>query len=96
MQESNKGNKSKESVDVELDFYLDITKEICPMTFVKTKLMLEKMSPGQLLQVQLKGAEPLKNVPLSVKEHGHEVISLTNEEGGEDPEVVHRLIVRRK
>jgi len=96
MQESNKGNKSKDSGEKDYDFYLDITKEICPMTFVKTKLMLEKMNSGQLIEVQLKGAEPLKNVPLSVVEHGHEIVSLTNEKGDDDSEVVHHLIVRRK
>ena len=95
MQESNKGNKSKDSKDVKFDFFLDITGEVCPMTFVKTKLMLEKMSPGQMAEVKLKGAEPLKNVPFSVREHGDEVVSLTNEKGDDDPQAVHHLIIRR-
>jgi hypothetical protein len=29
-----------------IDFVIDITKEICPLTFVKTKLIIEKMQPG--------------------------------------------------
>ncbi len=95
MQESNKGNKSKDSEDNDFDFFLDITNEVCPMTFVKTKLMLEKMNPGQMALVHLKGIEPLKNVPLSVKEHGDEIISLENKKGGDDPEAVHHLVIRR-
>jgi len=61
------------------DYYLDITDEVCPMTFVKTKLMLERMEPGEVLEVRLKGSEPLENVPRSVKEMGHRVLSITEE-----------------
>ena len=56
--------------------FLDISNDICPMTFVKTKLFLERLGPGELLEVRLKGAEPLSNVPRSVRDHGHEVVSL--------------------
>ncbi len=50
---------------------LDITKEHCPMTFVKTKLELEKLQRGDILEVLLKEGEPLNNVPATVKEQGH-------------------------
>jgi TusA-related sulfurtransferase len=52
---------------------LDITKEHCPMTFVKTKLELEKLVPGDQLEVLLKDGEPLQNVPKSAKEQGYTV-----------------------
>lgn len=65
-------------------FHLDITADVCPITFVKTKLMLEKMPVGAILAVRLKGAEPLDNVPRSVRAHGHEVISLEPENKSED------------
>jgi len=58
------------------DYYIDITGDTCPLTFVKTKLLLEKMPPGALATVRLKGAQPLDNVPRSVRAHGHDVISL--------------------
>jgi len=58
---------------------LDITAEICPLTFVKTKLLIEKMSSGELLEVRLRGIEPLRNVPRSVKELGHDIVSLLPE-----------------
>jgi TusA-related sulfurtransferase len=56
--------------------YLDITGDTCPLTFVKTKLLIEQMAPGETAEVRLKGAEPLGNVPRSVREHGHEIICL--------------------
>ena len=42
---------------------LDITKEHCPMTFVKTKIELSKLQPGDTLEVLLSEGEPLDNVP---------------------------------
>lgn len=73
---------------------LDITGEICPLTFVKTKLLIEKINGGETVEVRLKGAEPLRNVPKSVKELGHVILSLTAEPG-EGPEGVHRLLLRK-
>lgn len=63
---------------------LDITKLICPMTFVRTKLKLEKMQPGDVLQVRLKGAEPLENVPRSTRQHGHTVVALEPDAQSDD------------
>ena len=55
---------------------LDITSLICPMTFVRTKLTLEGLNVGDILEVKLKGEEPLSNVPRSAKQHGHSVLSI--------------------
>ena len=76
-------------------YYLDITQELCPMTFVRTKLLIEKMPPGGVCEIRLKGAEPLENVPRSIREHGHEVIALEPEEEGAAPDRIHRLRVRK-
>ena len=65
------------------DHTLDITRDVCPLTFVKTKLLLERMAPGETAEIRLKGTEPLENVPRSVQEHGHEVLSLAPDSGGE-------------
>lgn len=46
------------------------------MTYVRVKLAMEKLSKGQFLEVWLKGTEPLKNVPRSAIEDGHQVMSL--------------------
>lgn len=61
---------------------LDITKDHCPMTFVKAKLALAKLSSGDILEVTLSGGEPLENVPRSAKEEGHGIISI--EESGDN------------
>ena len=52
---------------------LDITAEHCPMTFVKTKLELEKLDSGDKLEVLLTKGEPLDNVPKSAAEQGFKV-----------------------
>jgi tRNA 2-thiouridine synthesizing protein A len=72
------------------DQELDITREVCPMTFVRTRLALDRMRPGQVLLVRLKGEEPLRNVPRTATEQGHEVLEL---ETGDDG--VTRLLLRR-
>jgi tRNA 2-thiouridine synthesizing protein A len=69
---------------------LDITRDTCPITFVRTKLMLEKMRPGDLLRIRLNEGEPLVNVPRSLADHGHEIISRQAVERG-----IFELIVRR-
>lgn len=66
------------------------------MTFVKTKLLIEKMSPGQIAEVRLQGAEPLENVPRSVEELGHTVLSFEAEEPDTEPNGTHRLQVRKE
>jgi TusA-related sulfurtransferase len=79
----------------DIDYFLDITTEVCPLTFVKTKLMVEKMPVGALAEVRLKGREPLTNVPKSLAELGHSVIRL-EPEAGEGPSGVHRLVLRKR
>ncbi|MDP6351759.1 MAG: sulfurtransferase TusA family protein [Alphaproteobacteria bacterium] len=61
--------------------HLDITDQVCPMTFVRTKLAIEKLTDGALLEVRLNAGEPLENVPRSVTEMGHEVLSLDPDPG---------------
>jgi tRNA 2-thiouridine synthesizing protein A len=64
------------------DQELDITGEICPMTFVRTRLALDRMAPGETLIVRLRGEEPLRNVPQTAREQGHEVLSIQTEPDG--------------
>jgi sulfite reductase (ferredoxin) len=46
----------------------------CPMNFVKTKLALAGLKPGQLLEILLDDGAPIDNVPRSVRGEGHEVV----------------------
>ena len=73
---------------------LDITGEICPMTLVRTKLKLEAMASGDILEIHLKGAEPLRNIPRSLAELRHEVL-LIQSEPAENPQGRHIILVRR-
>ena len=52
---------------------LDITDVTCPMTWVRTKLELERMTPGDELEVRCREGEALENVPRSAAEAGHDV-----------------------
>jgi len=78
------------------DVHLDITDQVCPLTFVRTKLMIERMTPGQIAEVRLKGAEPLDNVPRSVRQIGHTVLGLEPEAGDTGPDAVHILRLRKE
>ena len=54
---------------------LDLTGDVCPMTFVRTKLELEELPPGAELAVLLRAGESLRNVPRSCEAEGHVVLS---------------------
>ena len=69
---------------------LDITGDVCPMTFVRVKLRLEKMPPGGVLAVRLRAGEALANVPRSLRQEGHEILAQDNR--GQD---IYQLLVRK-
>ena len=58
------------------DANVDITDVVCPMTFVKVKVALEDLNDGQVLGVLLNDGEPIQNVPRSLKDEGHKVLSV--------------------
>ena len=70
---------------------LDVTREVCPMTYVRTKLKLESIPDGEVLEVLLRGEEPARNLPRSAREEGHEVLSLSELGGG-----LFRLLLRKR
>lgn len=53
---------------------LDLRGVICPYNFVKTKLKLDALAPGDLLAVILDPGEPIQNVPKSIENEGHTVL----------------------
>jgi TusA-related sulfurtransferase len=69
---------------------LDITKEHCPMTFVKTKFALSKLADGDILEVLLTAGEPLDNVPRSAREQGYKILSIEQIDA-----VVHKVIIKK-
>ena len=64
------------------DLEIDITKHRCPMTFVHTRLALDKLAPGGILAVRLIGREPRANVPRTAAEQGHTILSQSENPDG--------------
>ncbi len=60
---------------------VDIRPYRCPMTWVRVKLALEAIAPGEILEVLLQGEEPDRNIPRSAEEEGHALLG--REEGEE-------------
>lgn len=60
------------------------------MTFVRTRLALDRLGSGQTLLVHLKGADPIRNVPRTAREQGHQVVAMETDDQG-----VTHLLLRR-
>ena len=60
------------------------------MTFVKTKIELSKLQPGDILEVLLAEGEPLDNVPRNAKEQGYNVLSVEHMEG-----TTHKVTIKK-
>jgi sulfite reductase (ferredoxin) len=52
----------------------DLRGVACPLNYVKTKLKLEMMDDGERLEVWLDAGEPIKNVPMSLRNDGHKIL----------------------
>jgi TusA-related sulfurtransferase len=50
---------------------LDIRAYTCPLTWVKAKIALDGLAPGEPLEVLLREGEPLDNLPRTAEEEGH-------------------------
>ena len=68
--------------DFKIDDTLDITTVVCPTTFVKAKVALEELDDGQILSIRMNDGEPVQNVPRSIKEEGHKILKLIDNEDG--------------
>lgn len=64
------------SVSPAADASLDLRGTPCPINFVRTKLKLEKMAPGTLLEVWLDAGEPVEQVPDSLRMEGYGIEAL--------------------
>ena len=71
-------------------FHLDITRDRCPMTFVKTKLQLEQLRDGDLLEVLLSEGEPLAKVPKTAVEQGFTLLEKVHVK-----DKIHKLVIRK-
>ncbi|MFO0794078.1 MAG: sulfurtransferase TusA family protein [Candidatus Brocadiaceae bacterium] len=71
------------------DDKIDLRGVLCPINFVKTKLKLEMLDSGQVLEIILDDGEPIRSVPRSVKEEGHKIVKVENIDGA------YRLLIRK-
>lgn len=68
--------------EIKFDDTVDITDVVCPVTFVKAKVALEELDEGQILSIRMNDGEPVQNVPRSIKEEGHQILKLDDNEYG--------------
>lgn len=73
------------------DKRIDIRGEVCPYTFIKSKLAIEEMAPGQLLEVVVSHLPAVENVPRSMENEGHEVVSVEQETSSD-----WKIVIRKK
>jgi len=60
------------------DQQIDIRGEVCPYTFVKSKLKIETMNPGEVLRIVMDHEPATKNVPRSMESEGHHILAWPN------------------
>ena len=88
--ENKKSDDNKNSEGIVPDVKKDFRGVMCPMNFVKTKIALTPMKSGQLLEILLDDGAPIENVPGSVKNEGHTVVST------EKVENYWKVLIRKK
>lgn len=62
--------------EIQVDEELNLRGEVCPYTFVKSKLALEDLEPGKILRVIVDNPESAENVPRSLANEGNEVLGV--------------------
>ena len=81
------GNGSADAAAVSQS--IDLLGVKCPFNYVKTKLKLETLQSGQTLEVLLDDGEPATNVPRSVQNDGHKLLSHVEENGH------HKIVIEK-
>jgi TusA-related sulfurtransferase len=55
---------------------VDLRPYACPLTYVKTRIALERLAAGERLELWLAAGEAVENVPRSAAEEGHRVLAV--------------------
>lgn len=76
--------------EIRIDDTVDITDKVCPLTFVKAKVAMDELEDGEVIAIRMNDGEPVQNVPRSIKEEGHQILKLVNNEDG-----TYNLIVKK-
>jgi TusA-related sulfurtransferase len=61
---------------------VDITDVVCPVTFAKAKAALDELEEGRILSIRMNDGEPVRNVPRSIKDEGHQILRLVDNADG--------------
>lgn len=75
---------------IRIDDTVDITDKVCPLTFVKAKVAIDELEDGEVIAIRMNDGELVQNVPRSIKEEGHQILKLVNNEDG-----TYNLIVKK-
>ena len=75
---------------IRIDDTVDITDKVCPLAFVKAKVAMDELDDGEVIAIRMNDGEPVQNVPRSIKEEGHQILKLVNNEDG-----TYNLIVKK-
>ena len=75
---------------MKIDDTVDITDNVCPLTCVKEKVAIDELDDGEVIAIRMNDGEPVQNVPRSIKEEGHQILKLVNNEDG-----TYNLIVKK-
>lgn len=75
---------------IRIDDTVDITDKVCPLIFVKAKVAMDELEDGEVIAIRMNDGEPVQNVPRSIKEEGHQILKLVNNEDG-----TYNLIVKK-
>ena len=76
----------------DFDDFLDITKDQCPITFLKASLKLEEMNIGAVLKIHLNDGEPFNNISRTFIKDGQQIISSSSLEDGSKIIYVKKLV----
>lgn len=62
--------------EIKIDKTIDIRGQVCPYTFVRSKLAIEKMNIGEILEIVLDHRPAVDNVPRSLENEGQKVLKI--------------------
>jgi TusA-related sulfurtransferase len=62
--------------DIKIDKRLDIRGEVCPYTLVKSKLGVESIEVGQVIEITLDYPEASESIPKAMLNYGHSVLKV--------------------
>ena len=62
--------------DEKIDKKLDIRGEVCPYTLVKSKLGVEDIEVGQVIEITLDYPEASRSIPKAMLNYGHTVLKV--------------------